>query len=309
MSKQSLMDFRRLRLFLTVVEEGGFTKAADALGMSQPAVSQAVRELERELGTLLFHRLGRSVALTPAGEALVAPARQVMRDVETGRAAVEAVAGVATGRLDLAALPTLVGDPLAPVVGAFRAAHPGVRIVLADPEDTTELVAFVLSGRSELGITEHVDVSGLVVHSLGEQEFLVVLPPGWPAPPPGALRALRGAPLVAGPPGSSARRVLDEALERAGIVPDIAVETAQREALLPFIVSGAGAGLLPRPLAEMATRLGCTVSEPRPRIARRISVVHREGPLTPAARRFVDVARQHAGSGASPPGSRREVPG
>ena len=66
MHKQSHMDSRRLGIFLSVVDEGGFTAAADALGMSQPAVSQAVRELEDDLGALLFHRIGRGVALTPA---------------------------------------------------------------------------------------------------------------------------------------------------------------------------------------------------------------------------------------------------
>ena len=70
------------------------TRAAEAEHVSQPSVSQAVRELEAELGTALFHRVGRRVVLTAAGEALVEPARQVLRDVETGRAAVEAVAGL-----------------------------------------------------------------------------------------------------------------------------------------------------------------------------------------------------------------------
>ncbi len=77
------MDLRRLGLFLAVVDEGGMTRAAEAQHVSQPSVSQAVRELEAELGTALFHRVGRGLVLTPAGEALVAPARQALRDVET----------------------------------------------------------------------------------------------------------------------------------------------------------------------------------------------------------------------------------
>ena len=89
------MDLRRLRLFLAVVDQGGMTRAAEAEFVSQPSVSQAIRELEHELGTDLFDRVGRQVILTPAGEALVGPARQALRDVETGRAAVAAVAGLA----------------------------------------------------------------------------------------------------------------------------------------------------------------------------------------------------------------------
>src|ERR1700748_2051009 len=108
------MDLRRLRLFLAVVDHGGMTRAAEAEHVAQPSVSQAIRELEAEVGTPLFHRVGRRVVLTAAGEAVVEPARQVLRDVETGRAAVEAGPGLAAGRLDLVALPTLAVDPVAP---------------------------------------------------------------------------------------------------------------------------------------------------------------------------------------------------
>ncbi|HWC37442.1 MAG TPA: LysR family transcriptional regulator, partial [Acidimicrobiales bacterium] len=154
------MDLRRLTLFLAVADNGGFSRAADALGMSQPAVSQAVRELEGELGAVLFHRLGRSVQLTAAGNALVGPARQALRDVDTGRAAVRAVAGLAAGQLDLCALPTLAVHPLGPIVGSFRRAHPGIQVVLSAPEDTASLINLVRSGRSELGMTEAVTAPG-----------------------------------------------------------------------------------------------------------------------------------------------------
>ena len=88
------MDLRRLRLFMAVVDEGGFTRAAESEFVSQPSVSQAIRELEDELGTPLFHRVGRGVVLTAAGEALVGPARQALRDVESATAAVAAVVGL-----------------------------------------------------------------------------------------------------------------------------------------------------------------------------------------------------------------------
>ena len=160
------------------------TRAAEAAHVSQPSVSQAVRELETELGTHLFHRVGRRVVLTAAGEALVEPARQVLRDVDTGRAAVEAVAGLTAGRLDLVALPTLAADPVAPLVGAFRMQHPGIEIALADPADASELVELVASGACEVGITaETVHAAGLTSHALVHQDLLAVLPPGANASP------------------------------------------------------------------------------------------------------------------------------
>ncbi len=285
------MDTRRLAIFLAVVEEGGFTLAADSLGIAQPSVSQAVRELEDDLGAVIFHRLGRSVRLTPAGEALVLAARQVRRDLENGRQAVEEVAGLGRGRLDLACLPTLTAAPLAPLVGAFRTAHPDVSIVLSDPEDTAELLEFVRSGRSEVGLVEHVAVDDLETVPLGPQDFLVVLPPGTPAQSPYRLRQLAGMPLVAAPVGSSTRAMLDDALRSVGTSGRVVVEAAQREALLPLIASGSGAGLLPRPMAELARALDCVVLEPSPGVSRAVALVHRAGPLTPAAARFVELAR------------------
>ena len=285
------MDNRRLGIFLAVVDEGSFSAAGDELRMSQPAVSQAVRELEGDLGARLFHRLGRGVALTAAGEALVAPARQARRDLQVGRQAVEEVAGLERGRLDLACLPTLAVAPLAPLVGAFRALHPGISVRLADPQDTRELLLFVRSGQCEIGLAERLEPPGLSTVALGSQEFLAVLPPGTAAPDPLPLWDLAGRPLVAAPPGSSTRGLLDEALQRARSAADVVVEVAPREALLPLIVAGAGAALLPSPMATIATTLGCTAVRTRPSVSRTVALIHRPGPLSPAARSFVELAR------------------
>ncbi len=291
------MDTRRLAIFLEVVEQGGFTRAADTLDIAQPSVSQAVRELEAALGTSLFHRLGRSISLTPAGEALVAPARQVRRDLENGLASVEEVTGLGRGRLDIACLPTLAVAPLAPLVGAFRASYPEIQIVLSDPRDTAELIDFVRTGRSEVGLVEHVAADGLTTVAIGTQDFLAVLPPDSSASSPYQLQLLATIPLVAAPVGSSTRGLLDDALRSVGVTARVMVEVAQREALLPLIAAGAGAALLPRPLAEFAATLGCVVVQPKPAVSRAVALVHRHGHLTPAARRFVELAGQGAGSG------------
>src|ERR1700690_688460 len=106
------MDLRRLEVFLAIVADGSFSGAADELGVSQPAVSQAVHGLEAELGTRLFHRVGRSVRLTAAGEALCLPARLALRDAAAARQAVDAVKDLLAGHLELACLPTLAVEPM-----------------------------------------------------------------------------------------------------------------------------------------------------------------------------------------------------
>ena len=289
------MDLRRLRLFLAVVDEGGFTAAARAVHVAQPAVSLAVRELEQELGTPLLVRSRAGVSLTPAGEALVAPARQALRDVETAAAAVAAVRGLVAGRLDIAALPTLAADPVAELVGRFHRGHPAVTVRLAAPNDTEELAEAVRSGASEVGLTdEAADAPGLVAHPLVEQALLAVSPPRRRGEArddrPLRLARLAGTPLVLTPAGSSLRAVVDAATTAAGVEPEVAVETAQREALIPLVLGGSGTTFLPPALARAAERLGATVRPTQPALRRTIVVVHRPGALGPAARAFLELA-------------------
>lgn len=286
------MDIRHLSYLLAVVDHGGFTSAAKAIFVSQPALSLAVKELEEELGVALLYRLGRGVRLTAAGEALVGPARQVLRDLETARAEVSSVAGLVSGSLALGSLPTLAADPLADLVGRFRAAHPGVLVDLVAPEDTADLVVLLQQGQCEIGLLESGPLpDALTAHELGSQRLVVILPPGTVQPRAYLrVRELERVPFIAAPPGTSSRRLLDDAFATVSLTPRIVVVAAQREAILPLVLAGAGAALVPEPLAREAARLGAVVAAPRPAISRRVALAHRLGVLAPAARRFLELA-------------------
>lgn len=284
------MDLRRLRLFLAVVDHDGFTAAAAAEHVAQPAVSLAVRELEAELGVALLVRSRSGASLTAAGEALVPPARQALRDVEHAVAAVAAVTGLVAGRLDLTTLPTLAADPVADLVGRFRHAHAAVAVRLAAPNDLDDLAEDVRSGRAEVGISERGPANhDLTEVRLHDQDLVAVSPPGTSGKHL-RLDRLGTIPLVLTPPGSSLRDVLAAAMSGAGGVPDVAVETAQREALIPLVLAGAGTTFLPSQLAHAAARLGAVVRPTTPRLRRTIVLVHRQGPVGPAAERFIDLA-------------------
>ncbi len=285
------MDLRRLSYFVAVAEHRGFSAAARSVHVSQPALSLAVKELEAELGTALFVRLGRRTLLTAAGQALLDPARQALRDVETGRAAVASVIGLEGGRLTLAALPTLAADPVAELVGRFRRFYPGVRIELAAPDDTAELHELLRDGRCELGFAGQEDVpEDLTATAIAEQRLLAIHPPGTPVGPGDPLGGLSEVSLVATPVGTSTRRLLDEGFAGTGRVPTVAVVTAQRDAVLPLVLAGAGSALVPEPLAEVARTWGAVVGLPDPPLMRRVCALTRPGPLAPAARRLLDLA-------------------
>jgi LysR family carnitine catabolism transcriptional activator len=287
------MDLRQVGYVLAVVDEGGFTRGARAAHVAQPSLSQAVRALERELGVELFQRAGHRVKLTAAGTVFVEAARSVARDVATLRAAVDAVRGVVEGTLDLVALPTLAVDPLAAILGRYRRAFPGVTVHVVQPEDVATATELVQRGDSEVAVTDLPVPPPLVSHLLEVQELVVVLPPGHALARghgPVSVERLAGIALVATPIGTSTRAVIEHALAEAGVQPDVRVEIDQREAILPLVLNGAGAAILPRSLAAEAEVRGATVRRLRPALTRPIGLAYRSGVLSPAARAFVDLA-------------------
>ncbi len=290
------MDERRLRYFLAVVDHGSVTDAARQLHVAQPSLSQAIRGFESELGVLLFHRVGRGLRLSPAGQALVGPARQVLRATEEARNAITGVTELRTGTLEIAALATLAVDPMATLIGRFRDRHPGVQVRVLEPENADGVGALVRDGACELGAT-HLPLHDqqLVAHPLGEQELLLVLPPEAASKDdrPLGARQLAATPLVVSPPGTSTRMLLEQALAQVGATPRVAVETAAREAIVPLVLAGAGAALLPAALAREAQRRGATVRNARPKITRTVGLIHRQGTLSPAASTFLALAPHH----------------
>jgi LysR family transcriptional regulator, carnitine catabolism transcriptional activator len=234
--------------------------------------------------------VGRRAILSSAGEAFLEPARQVLRDLGVLRTSVAAVGGLTAGSLDVVALPTLAVDPLATLVGSFRHAHPEVVVRVDQPEDAAAVATRVRSGRSEIGLTElPVSGPGLVSRQLVEQELIVVLPPASPLARRRRLTTvdLASVPLVTSPPGTSTRGLIDAAFATIGDAPVIAVETDQREAIVPLVVAGAGASVLPRPQAEAAALFGASTVPLSPRLLRSVGLIWRDGPVSPAARAFI----------------------
>ncbi len=284
------MERKQLEYFLTVASHGSFTSAAHALRIAQPSLSHSIRVLERELGADLFRRLGRGVVLTDMGEALLDPARTVLQDFSRVKSMAQQVSGLVSGRLDIITVTTLAVDPLAALVGAFRSRHPGVDFNIADPENAAAVVDVVRRGHCELGLTERgISTTGLNSYDLPGQEVLTVLPPTANPPEQGELTVgdLAQLDFVTTPRGTTTRAVLDDVLVGEGVLPRVAVETEHRAAIVPLVLAGAGAALLPRSLAESARPLGAVVVPTDPPLARHGVLVSPTGTLSPAAHAFV----------------------
>lgn len=299
------MDIRQLEYLLAVARNGSFTAAAEALEVSQPSVSQGLRSLENELGVELVERLPRGAVLTAAGRALVPAAEASLRDLQAGRSAVEAVRGLEAGSLDVVCLPTLAAQPTARLVGALRRRHPGITVRIAQPETVDDLLERVRTGRSEIAVTElTTDLEILEVHPLEVQDFVALVPIDQRTDQLTAA-ALAGVPLITAPAGTSTRRQLDEVFAAIGRTPRVAVETEHRDAMLALVAAGAGVALVPRPAVAPTASTGVALVELARPVRRRIGLVHRRGPLAPAARAFLDAAVPGTAPAARPRARRR----
>jgi DNA-binding transcriptional LysR family regulator len=284
------MDSRRASYFLAVADEGSFSAAARVLHLSQPALSAAVRELEESLGSPLLERLPRGVRLSEAGRAYARHARLALAELEAGASAVREVLGLEGGTLSVCCLPTLATDPMAAAIGMLRRRHPALRIELSCPADPDELVAEVRSGHVELGLTSLVVLpSDLDCEAAGAQELCCLLPPGDPERGPLSLADLAERELVALPAGAATRQVLDDALAAAGLKAVIAVETSARDAVVPLVLAGAGAAVIPRHLATLAAAQGAVIVDLVPGLGRSLYLVGRRGPRSPAARALAEI--------------------
>ena len=285
---------RQMEYFLAVVDCGGVTRAAAQLRVAQPSLSQAVRKLEKDLGVELFHRVGRGLVLSPAGEALVGPARSILREVESAENAVRDVGAMRGGRIDIASLSDLSSDPLSVWVAKFRRQYPDVRFHIEERDETADIVSLVRSGACELGILAlPLPTEDLVGEELIDQQLVLVCPPGtdarWPDPVP--IEALTRVPFVMGEKGTATRDFIDRSLRRRGVEPDVAVEVRQRGAVLPIVLAGGGVSILALRSGLDAMLRGGVVRELSPRLTRRMGVIRRPGRMTQASTEFLACAR------------------
>ena len=286
------MDARQLEYFLAVVDSGGFNRAAASLYLAQPSLSQAIRNLERELGTDLFHRIGRRIELTEAGRAMIGPARQVLRDLENARATVESVKGLRTGRLEIASMPSPAVQPLSEMIGAYLRRYPAMRVDVRAVPTAAEVAVQVRTGVVEIGLAGtagELRSAEVQVHPAGRQRFVVLAPPGGPLHPGRTvtLDDLAGLTAIVAPPGTRARQLVDEARER-GLPVRIGVEAAHREAVLPLVMQGTGVAVVTQAWADLAHAAGALVLDLAPPQYLHLCLLSRRGPLTPAARAFLD---------------------
>ena len=286
------MTFTQLEIFSALAKVGSFSRTAIALGITQSAVSHAIKQLETELGVSLLSRDGGVVALTDVGSRLVIRANDILQQKEALQQEAHLERGIARGTLRIASFGATSSLRLLPVLLAhFQQAHPLVEVQIDEVVDDV-VVQWLLERRVELGFVvlpdERFDTLPLVT-----DELVAVLPAAHPLASRSAISAedFHGLPFIRTSAGSGPH--IDQFLSAPGAVPKTLFRFEQLTSMMGFVAQGdavtiAARMALPEPPAGVVYR---RLQPPRPReIALAALKFDR---LSPAAQAFVDIATRH----------------
>ncbi|MDH5578907.1 MAG: LysR family transcriptional regulator [Betaproteobacteria bacterium] len=274
------MADRRLQVFHAVAKHLSFTKAAEALFMTQPAVTFQIRQLEEHFDTRLFDRAHGRIALTPAGQVALEYAERILNMSAELDTRMKEMSGHVAGPLLIGASTTIAEFLLPQVLGEFKSRYPGVvpRLFVAN----SEAVQARIAERSlDLGFIEgESHLPSLVTDACCEDELQVVCAPSHPLAKAGAVapKALTEHAYISREPGSGTREVIDLYLQKAGVSPDqlqVVMELGSPEALKGLAATGLGFAIMSRTTVAKETQLGQLVRVPlSPRLTRHLAVVY-----------------------------------
>ena len=285
------MELRQLRYLVALADECHFTRAAAREHIAQPALSQQIRRLEAEVGLALVERTTRKVALTGAGELLVARARHILSELDAAQAELQTLAGVQGGRLSVGALHTMGPVDLSLLLASFHHNHPAVELTVREQssEELAEMLRDDVVDLAFLSVTERIQRRGLELHPLVSEELVVVLPTPHPLAGRDVVRLseLAEDPFIAFRTGSRLRELLDSGAAAAGFEPRIALESNESRRIRSLVTGGLGVAILPR---SDAVGHGSPVAIARlvePEMRRDVSLASRAGRRhSPAASAF-----------------------
>ena len=293
------MADRRLQVFHAVAKHLSFTKAAEALFMTQPAVTFQIRQLEEHFDTRLFDRAHGRITLTAAGVLALDYAERILALSAELDTRLKEMSGQVGGVLLVGASMTVAEFLLPPVLGEFKARFPAVvpRLFVANSEAVQARIA---ERTLDLGFIEgESHLPSLVTDVCCDDELQVVCAPSHPlaklqSVPP---KALLEHSYVSREPGSGTREVIDHYLQKAGVPPDtlqVVMELGSPEALKRLVATGLGFTIMSRVIAATEVKLGRLVQVPlSPRLVRHMSVVYpKERFHSRLVNEFVQFAKQ-----------------
>jgi DNA-binding transcriptional LysR family regulator len=275
-----MVTLRQLEYLTAVADHASFTRAAEALHVTQPALSHQIRAVEREVGVPLLERLPRTVQPTAAGRAMLGHARAAIARTDAAVAAARRVAGLVAGELRLATVYSVSLGILPAALTSWSRDHPDVDVRLYEHRHANELADAMANGQADLAIgPEPADWTG-PIYSLGTEEFVVAVAADDPLALRDSteidLRDLSHKRWVHFTPDNGLADVLDSACSRAGFQPSIAVRTEQTASAPLLAAAGLGPTLVPANV--IPENYPGALLKPRPLISRVLTAYSRTNP-------------------------------
>ncbi len=294
------MELRHIRYFVAVAEELHFTRAADRLGIKQPPLSLQIRQLEREIGTPLFHRLTRGVELTEAGALLLDDARRILDQVEQAKARALSRARGDTGRIHVGFAGATDFQPLLPeIIRSYRESFPGV-VLSPEQSNTPHLIAGLRSGAIDVAFVRPPlsDGEGIAVQPLVEEQMKIVLPAAHPlaSSPSLPLSALAHETLILFPRaiGPGLHDTIIASCRLAGFSPVLGQDAPQIPSIVYLVAAGFGVSIVPQSIEHIHAEgvAYVRINEDGPRAP--IGLAYRRDERSVVVRNFVALARRSA---------------
>ena len=286
------MLLRHIHYFLAVADHGGFTRAADALHVSQPALSQQIRQLEETLGAPLFDRSGRKTRLTDAGEVYQRYARRALLDLDAGRRALHDVQDLSRGSLRIGVTPTFTSYLIGPLMEAFHGRHPGIALTVREmPQERIE--EQLNDDQLDVGIAfEDVRSSDIDAQPLLVETLALVVGKRHPYANRRSigLHALNDESLVLLSSEFATREQIDRYCRQHEVRPHVAIEVNSISAVMEIVQRTNLSTLLPAAIAAQRDELSAVSLSPS-LLERTAVLLHRKGAYQSAAlRAFIRLA-------------------
>ncbi|MDR3535998.1 MAG: LysR family transcriptional regulator [Acetobacteraceae bacterium] len=312
-----LQGIRPIRSFLAAARLGSFTRAAQEMHVSQPALTMQIRQLEEALGMRLFDRGHRQVMLTQPGRDLLAPLQKVLADLEAVMNVSHDLKGLRRGSVAVAALPSVAVGPLPTAIRRFTTENPNISLTIHDAV-AERIVALVKAEEVDfaigcrLGPDRDIEVSDFLI-----DRMCAYMPEGHPLAQcnPLLLRDVVAFPLVLTTRGTSVRQMVERVVEREGLDISLACDASYLSSAVSMVHAGLGISILPESAVNASSCEGVVVRPIHtPGLTRKIGILRKAGrSLSPAAERFIAVLKEISGeslehfSSAAAKGKRRPI--
>jgi DNA-binding transcriptional LysR family regulator len=251
------MDLSQLEAFVQVAAHRSFSRAAEALFLTQPSVTARIQALEREIGEPLFERNGRGVRLTDVGDAFLPYAERVLKALQEGRDALDGIRNLEIGTLRLGSAFTVSAHVLPHILKEFRTRYPRIDVSVRTGR-SYHLLQMVLADEVQAAMVRSISHPDIQTIELYQDEVVLVTDPQHPFASLGevTIEEVGRQPLILFDRGSSYRNLIQSLFEEAGVVPHEAMELDSLEATKKMVEEGLGIALLPRAALDRELELG-----------------------------------------------------